>query len=951
MSFILDTQLIHPNSNEMRFCTISIILICSITCFHLRSQNVGINTTAPEGTLHLRGASSIPFPNLRITDTLDNFARIKMETTLGGDRFWDIAASSTPGFSYLNFYFQNDTLGENLLQLFPAGGIQVHRSLTPSVRNIYYANRNEYRGTIGFTSVGFSSEDLVMVSGGQNGHVRLGTRNFARMTIDTIGRLGVGTLSPKYLADFRSADNALSGGEMQLSTQSETNFLRLFGGRQNDPNPFIAFHESDTFHLVTTSPDWTTYQRRLSMLPNGHVGLGTDKPLAELDIKTQDPDDGAALHLRNSDSTHFLRLFAGRQNLTTPILYWNHGSALEIGMTDFDDSNYRRFLSLDGQTIGVHNTGGSVFIGDGVGQMDDLADNRNVAIGSYALHQSDTGYHNVVIGDSVMHHAIGSSRENVAIGALASQNTIDASQVTAIGFQALQNNQANVNTAVGAKALMNHINGFRNTAIGHQAMVYDTSGEDNTAVGSGAMFVNYNGYNNTAVGSSALFGNRSGVNNVAIGALALAIDSTGSWNTVVGADAMSRTFRGSRNTIIGAFAGTEFFVPENEVYDGNVFIGYAAGATETQSNRLYIENSNSNAPLIYGEFNNDFLRINGKQEITGELDIAKSGVALRVDGKEAIWSNSNYFSYGFGTGHNYFAKPMRVGPIEGSTTPFANLHVVDNVGDANLTIESHSGDAVLQLAGNTNSPTNGWTIKRESSDNDMEWRYNNIKKLELTDFGNLGLGVSSPTHTFQMSGTFDHTASLNGADNYVATFRNTSNNNSVPNDGIEIVAGHTSFTGPSTNNMIRFSTPNGNLLGRIAQNSSSSVSYISTSDQRLKTNIVPTQSGLDILLKLGVYDYYWKKDIQKRNVQTGFIAQDVHETFPQAALKGGEDPNVNPWGVAPMQLIPLLVKGMQEQQTEIEDLKSQLSERVEYLVKMEEKLEALSQKIETIKRQ
>ncbi len=335
------------------------ILFLSTT---LISQNVGINTANPTGTLNVKGASSIPYPNLRLTDTLDNFARIKMETLLGGDRFWDIAASSTPGFSLLNFYHQNDTLGENIFQISPEEGRIYHRSLTPSVRTLFYANQSEYQGI-----VGFNHEDLLLKSVRPEGNVILGTRDINHMLLDTIGRLGLGTESPNFQFDLRGSDNTIQGGEMQLSTPDETNFLRFFSGRLGDPNPFLAFYELDTFHIVTTSPDFSTYQRRMTMLPNGHVGLGTDKPWSELDIRTPDVDDGAALHLSNVDTSHFLRLFSGRQNLTTPIIYWNHGSALEIGMTQADDSNYQRFLSFDGRTIGVHNTGGSVFLGEGAG--------------------------------------------------------------------------------------------------------------------------------------------------------------------------------------------------------------------------------------------------------------------------------------------------------------------------------------------------------------------------------------------------------------------------------------------------------------------------------------------------------------------------------------------------------------------------------------------------------
>ena len=69
-------------------------------------------------------------------------------------------------------------------------------------------------------------------------------------------------------------------------------------------------------------------------------------------------------------------------------------------------------------------------------------------------------------------------------------------------------------------------------------------------------------------------------------------------------------------------------------------------------------------------------------------------------------------------------------------------------------------------------------------------------------------------------------------------------------------------------------------------------------------------------------------------MQTGFLAQEVYSVFPQAASKGGKDPVQDPWSVAPMELIPLLVNGMQEQQSMIEKqqgLIEELQQAVEIL--------------------
>jgi len=57
-----------------------------------------------------------------------------------------------------------------------------------------------------------------------------------------------------------------------------------------------------------------------------------------------------------------------------------------------------------------------------------------------------------------------------------------------------------------------------------------------------------------------------------------------------------------------------------------------AGLNDTTDNKLYIENSQSSNPLIYGEFDNDLVRINGDLEVTGSTTL-NFGIDDLLDGK------------------------------------------------------------------------------------------------------------------------------------------------------------------------------------------------------------------------------------------------------------------------------------------------------------------------------
>lgn len=111
----------------------------------------------------------------------------------------------------------------------------------------------------------------------------------------------------------------------------------------------------------------------------------------------------------------------------------------------------------------------------------------------------------------------------------------------------------------------------------------------------------------------------------------------------------------------------------------------------------------------------------------------------------------------------------------------------------------------------------------------------------------------------------------------------------------------------------------GTVKGSISGDGSAAVLFNTTSDRRLKENIVNTTRGLDILEKLSVKDFNFIYDSNKRTTQ-GFIAQDLYDIYPYAVTVGGNDPSKNPWGVDYGRLTPLLVKSIQELNYKINNL-------------------------------
>lgn len=230
----------------------------------------------------------------------------------------------------------------------------------------------------------------------------------------------------------------------------------------------------------------------------------------------------------------------------------------------------------------------------------------NTAIGSQALGFLTTGGGNTAVGENAGVN-ITSGEENVAVGceSLAAQQT--ATGNIAVGFRSLYSNTTGSgHVAIGYCAMNDNKTGIESTAIGWEALYANTANR-NTAVGFEALRNNTTGAEGVAVGRGTLTRNTTGEGNVAVGAVSLTKNTTGNYNTAVGLFALGEVTTGRENTALGVAAGGEC------TGSGNVFIGATAGYKEKGSNRLYVANSETAEPLIYGTFPNEQITFNASK--------------------------------------------------------------------------------------------------------------------------------------------------------------------------------------------------------------------------------------------------------------------------------------------------------------------------------------------------
>ncbi len=187
----------------------------------------------------------------------------------------------------------------------------------------------------------------------------------------------------------------------------------------------------------------------------------------------------------------------------------------------------------------------------------------------------------------------------------------------------------NNNSAIGQRALHLNTTGSNNMAMGTTALRANTEGSNNVGVGVQALQSNTTGGNNIGIGLSACTFNETGNRNIGIGTEAVKVttisditgigyralfaNTTGARNTSIGSQSLITNITGADCTAIGYKAGNL------ATGGGHVFLGANAGAqVTTETNNLYIANSNTTTPLIYGEFDNGLVKIHGDLYLPGD---------------------------------------------------------------------------------------------------------------------------------------------------------------------------------------------------------------------------------------------------------------------------------------------------------------------------------------------
>ncbi|MDH5191279.1 MAG: hypothetical protein OEW89_08510 [Gammaproteobacteria bacterium] len=595
----------------------------------------------------------------------------------GGIALW----SNTQAVTVSNGLFEVQLGG--LSNPFPLGlfdnplwlGITVETDGEMSPRTSFSSAAFAFKADDAYTLEGMSASNL-----DQSGHVA-DTANPHGVTAAQVGAISASDLTTH--AGNTSAHHAKTASFTELADQiadsqipaDVTRDTELVGHAANAGAHHSRYSDAEAVSAVQASGDWVSkagdtmtgalnvnadinttsgYQIGGSTVLQtslANVFLGTDSGINT----TGNYNSFSGYQAGAANTTGFNNNFSGfRAGYNNSTGYNNTFSGFSAGFNNTTGIGNTFLGSQAGSnnTLGNYNT----FSGYKAGQSNTTAGN-NTFFGSFTGQVNTTGYSNTFIG-SLAGDANTTGDSNIFIGSVAGSGNKTGRGNTFVGKGAGYSNvSGNANTFSGFEAGNSNV-GDSNTFSGYQAGNKNTSGSSNTFTGTFAGFQNTTGYNNTFSGYKAGRSNTTGHYNTFSGYEAGTANTAGFSNTYMGYQAGLSNTTGYYNTFIGRGAGAM-----NSAGSGNIFLGWRAGYNETGSNKLYIDNSDTSTPLIWGDFASDYMDVNGrlhvKRSVTGVASTTNhvailentnttndpDVLALKVGVTTAIGSGINFISF------------------------------------------------------------------------------------------------------------------------------------------------------------------------------------------------------------------------------------------------------------------------------------------------------------------
>ncbi|MFO0862819.1 MAG: tail fiber domain-containing protein [Candidatus Saccharibacteria bacterium] len=418
-------------------------------------------------------------------------------------------------------------------------------------------------------------------------------------------------------------------------------------------------------------------------------------------------------------------------------------------------------------------------------------------------------------------------------------------------------------------------NGLGSFAYGRApSYALTASGEGSIALGysrDGAITANGNGSlaggTNSSTGIGAEFAIAFGTGTQANGAYSAAFNNsiasnTGAFSIGNGTAAGIMSFAGGEN-------GTQAYARRSFAFGSNVKANNSTGEGSIAFGRDTTANGDYSFAFGYGATANAQAAFAiGAGQATGYYSFA---------GYNATASNSGAFAWG---------------NANTASGQFATVFGQNNTASGN----------------NSVALGNGMTV---SGDTSVGINLNGVAPVTLADNNTMALMNGYIGINYLSPSSYSSIMAVNGSGTtYGTTFVNT-------NTAIRARAGDN-----SSGTLITFERADGTNVGSITHNGSNTA-YNTSSDARLKHDITDTSLGLDTVLQLKVRDFVYNSDTSN-TVVTGFIAQELQQLYPEAVSV--MDTKTGYLGVDYGKLTPLLAKGIQDINTKVDSLQTEVDQ-------------------------
>ena len=430
------------------------------------------------------------------------------------------------------------------------------------------------------------------------------------------------------------------------------------------------------------------------------------------------------------------------------------------------------------------------------------------------------------------------------------------------------------NTAVGASALNANTTGNLNTAVGYLAGSTNTTGIYNTTVGGQALQLNTTASQNTAVGFASVYSNTTGASNSGLGFQSLLLNTTGSFNTAIGDNALRSNTTASNNTAVGYQS-----LYSNTTGAGNVAIGEGSQYTSTTAS-FNVSVGYRTLRVNTGEYNTAL----GYQALNNSTANSNTAVGYQAGYSNTTGPENTFLAKGAGYSTTTGSSNLFVGYHAGyyNTTGNYNTyvgHAAGPVTTASATGSQNTAIGQSALAANTTANQNtavGYTALTANTTGTQSCALGvGAGAANTTGSGNIFIGIDSGNATIgHTTGSYNTFIGRCNGSSVSAT------NQLVITASNSVIAGKGDSTG--------FISPSG---GGVYQGNNSS-SWSTTSDRRLKKNIVDNTIGLSAINAIQVRNFeYRTKDevtelepqnaIEIAGVQIGAIAQEIQAILPE----------------------------------------------------------------------